>query len=325
MSVRSLALVAIAGLMLALSLEAQVTRSDGAVSLYQPTGTASAQNPAFSPDGRTLLFTIFTDGYNGGSAGIYLLDMAGDSLPRTLLFAFDQTAVNLPGSSWNRRFDRIVFSSDREDRDEIWTISPDGSDLFRVTNGIAGDPAIEPSFSPDGERVVFETRQFQPDTIPGVLRTVRSDGSAEERLFSTAMDDREPNWAPSGNRIVFQRRLPGSEDWDLFTVSPDGSALRPLVTGDGSDTDASWSPDGRWVVFASDRTGGEHIFVVSADGGAPIPVTSDTRYLDSAPSWSVDGDSIVFESHTSDASPSAIWKINSPVNGRAIRRRPVRR
>ncbi|MCJ7723782.1 MAG: hypothetical protein MUP03_06585 [Anaerolineales bacterium] len=64
------------------------SRPDGAYLLFTPTLPTSAQNPAFSPDGKTVLFTIFHQGYNDGPAGLYLLPLAGNVIS-TLLFDDD--------------------------------------------------------------------------------------------------------------------------------------------------------------------------------------------------------------------------------------------
>src|SRR5262249_34001860 len=56
------------------------TRNDGAQRLTSP-ATASDQNPCFSPDGSSLIFTRFEGGYNLGPAHIYRLDLGDESLP----------------------------------------------------------------------------------------------------------------------------------------------------------------------------------------------------------------------------------------------------
>jgi TolB protein len=74
------------------------TRSDGAIRLTTPLAGASDQNPAFSPDGSRVVFTRFDRGYNGGPAGLFLLDLS--SLQATRLTPVeDQDNVNLPGAA----------------------------------------------------------------------------------------------------------------------------------------------------------------------------------------------------------------------------------
>ncbi|NOZ23105.1 MAG: choice-of-anchor D domain-containing protein, partial [Planctomycetes bacterium] len=130
-------------------------------------------------------------------------------------------------------------------------------------------------------------------------------------------DDRLPNWSPLGDRIVFQRRVPGSDDWDLYTMKPDGSDVQRVTTTVSSDTDASWSPDGRWIVYSSDYNNlpAANIFAIPAQGGTPVRITQDVTHEDCAPSWSPDGQWISFESHTVQVAegPASLYRIVSPV------------
>jgi Tol biopolymer transport system component len=290
-------------------------RADGAVRLYRTGG--STQNPAFSPDGQSILFTRFHSGYNRGRAGLYVLS-PGSGTAVVLLDESGQQSVNLPGASWNGATGRIVFASDRVDTDEIWTVSSDGSDLFRVTNHATPLHFQEPSLSPDGLWIVFEAVTEAPeDQQQGSIWKVRADGTQLTQLTDGpggGTDDRQPNWSPAGDRIVFQRRPAGTDLWNLYTMASDGSGIQQ-VTFDGQDTDASWSPDGQSIVYSSDRTdlSKPAISIVPASGGTLTRVTRDAKYADGAPSWSPDGKLIVFESHRSDRSRAWLWQITAPV------------
>jgi len=329
------------------------TRPDGSFRLTDPPPGASDQNPAFSPDGTRLLFTRFENGYNEGPSAIYLLDLTSGAVS-LLTAAPDSDNVNLPGTSWNAATERITFASDRDDTDEVWTMAADGSDLFRVTRNtpvlsqVEGTASyfIEPSFSPDGQWIIFEADPDVPeDQQQGSIWKVRADGTGLTQLTdgpSGDTDDRQPNWSPSGDRILFQRRAPGpstgpsttlrtgsgqsSDDWNLYTMAPDGSDVRQVTIVPSSDTDASWSPDGRWIVYSSDYGSlpVPNIFVIPVNGGEPIRAThNETRY-DGAPSWSPDGQWIAFESHPGDEDiPAALWLITAPVTEQAATALPA--
>ncbi len=306
------------------------SRPDGAIRLTTPPSGVSDQNPAFSPDGQTILFTRFHQGYNDGPAGLYLLSFGGGE-PVVLLYEEDQDSVNLPGAAWVALSPpgsegRITFSSDRQDTDEIWTMAGDGAGLFRVTQHVTASYFIEPSFSPDGQWIVFEVDPDAPENQQqGSLYKVRADGAELTALTdgpAGGTDDRQPNWSPAGDRILFQRRAPGSDDWNLYTLATDGSDVQQVTAAPSSDTDASWSPTGGCIVYSSDH--GElseaNIHVISATNGVPIRVTYNSTY-DGAPSWSPDGSWIAFESAGSqiEESPSALWRIAVPEGACAAR------
>jgi len=159
--VTALVAVGVLGWHVATAVDAQTSssRPDGAELLYAPARPASAQNAAFSPDGDTILFTQFHRGYNRGPAGLFRL-VPGSRTPARSLDEAGADAVNVPGAAWNGRTSRITFASDRQtQRLDIWTMDPDGGTLFRVTNVAARGGRwafIEPTFSPDGEWIVFE-------------------------------------------------------------------------------------------------------------------------------------------------------------------------
>ncbi|MEV4441873.1 hypothetical protein AB0K09_23260 [Streptomyces sp. NPDC049577] len=296
-------------------------RADRAERLYQGHGGASAQNPAFSPDGRSLLFTVFHDGYNEGEAALRVLPLTGTGGPRTLLDESDRAAVNLPGASWHPSAG-VAFASDRAGRDEVWVIEPGGRPV-RITAHDGDSGYLEPSFSPDGRWIVFQESVEKESGEPGLgsLWKVRRDGTGAVRILdgpATHTDNRQPNWSPTGDRLVFQRREAGGEDWALYTVHADGTGLRRLTTTPGEHTDPSWSPDGRSVVFSSTAGGLDlpQIFTIQSGGGRPTRVTNAKNTYDGAPSWSPDGRWIAFESHGGDEDhPTSLWRVPAPRSG----------
>jgi TolB protein len=293
------------------------TRQDGAHRLTDQDGDISAQNAAFSPSGEMMLFTMFHNGYNAGPAGLYLLSLIDGEIT-TLLYEDGQDSVNLPGSSWNSLTNRITFASDRQDTDEIWTIAPDGTELFRVTDHETPGYYLEPSFSPDGHWIVFEADEDAPDELQeNKIWKVRADGSHLTQLTYDIYDDRQPNWSPTGDWILFQRRTPRQDDWNIYIMAPDGSDIqRVTFNPESADTDISWSPKGTCLVYSTDN--GElpvpNIFVIPVEEGEPVRITFSDRYEDGAPSWSPDGRWIAFESHNEqhEDSPSSMWIIAVP-------------
>jgi TolB protein len=284
-------------------------RADGACRLVQRTGRGSVQNPAFAPDGRGIVFTRFRAGYNQGAADLMLLDLAAPSTPRTIVGDGAQN-VNLPGSTWSTG-GLIVFSSDVDGDDRPWVVRADGTGKRKLPIGITA-PAFEPSFSPDAQRLTFE---LAPNEEHHSIWT-SSIAGGDERAITQGPMDRQPNWSPHGDRILFQRLVgheDGDEKWAIFTMRPDGSDARRATPEAQSATNAAFSPDGSSIVYSAGVQGEDKasIFVLRLDGGSPVRVTRTALY-DGAPSFSADGRAIAFESSDVDEGPTNLMWIAAP-------------
>jgi TolB protein len=267
-------------------------RADGAALIPVSGLAGSLQNPCFSPDSARLALTRWPRRYNEGLASVHVAELAsGTVLAR--VSPEGATGVNLPGTCWNAATDRIVFSLERDAPDWPFSASPDGQGLKQLVS-LPGRVAIEPSFAPDGLRIAFEVSRCDADGN-GSIYVANVDGTGVRRLTRRA-DDRQPNWSPTGDRIVFQRRR--GEVWDAWTVRPDGTGLRNVTrTPRSSETDIAWAPDGRRIVFSTDQYEGQiaALAVMSASGGRRTRLTRAAGWYDGAPSWSPDGTTIAFE------------------------------
>ncbi len=139
-----------------------------------------------------------------------------------------------------------------------------------------------PSFSPDGARVVFSVSDIGGHQIA----TVDREGKNFKALTQAAGMNAWPSYSPDGHTIVFGSSRSG--DFEIYTMNADGQAPRRLTNSPGFDARPAWSPDRARLAFTSNRDGNYEIYVMDADGSHPRNVTSHPARDDHAV-WHPDG------------------------------------
>lgn len=147
--------------------------------------------------------------------------------------------------------------------------------------------------SPDGEEVAFQSNM---DGRWQLYAMKTGDGSVR-RLHTSAADDRNPAWSPDGTNIAFISTRDGNDD--VFMLHLASGSVRSVAPHPGRDGHPKWSADGRWLVFnrtfdPADKEGVESAIVRVREDGSQIEVISDTAEIETFPSFSPDGRSVVF-------------------------------
>jgi tol-pal system beta propeller repeat protein TolB len=168
----------------------------------------------------------------------------------------------------------------------IYTMTPMGSDLIRLTDG----QDYRPRWSPDGTKIVFQ--RFEGGARSHI-HVMDADGGNVKQVSSRP--GFQPAWSPDGTRIVFASRRGKREELELFVVDADGTNLTALTTNRVEDVLPAWSPDGATIAFASERHGNWDVYLMNPDGTNQRRLTR-SRAPDQNPDWSPDGGHIVFES-----------------------------
>jgi TolB protein len=232
---------------------------------------------------------------------------------------------------WSPDGTRIATCGDASSGGASRIIDPrDGS--YRVLPMF--DPAnmFLPCFiwSPDGGRLACEGFGLNDPSRNGIYSVRSTDGGGVVRITSNPGGDDIPGaYSPNGKRLVFARGDQSGTS-GLFVVKVDGSGLRP-ITAPGAlfSSFGDWSPEGNQIVFSQHVTVDKRssIWIVRADGtglhevvvqGQPLcgGASAEPGTISCfSPSWSPDGERIVFSRGTSGDNDSNIYTVNVDGSG----------
>jgi Tol biopolymer transport system component len=107
--------------------------------------------------------------------------------------------------------------------------------------------------------------------------------------------------SPDGQSIVFD--LLG----DLYKMPIAGGKATRLTSGLGYDAQPRFSPDGKRIVFISDRSGGENVWTMNADGTDTTAVTTGNVNMYVSPTYSPDGKYIVVSRSGGLGGTAKLW------------------
>jgi len=118
----------------------------------------------------------------------------------------------------------------------------------------------EPSFSPDGRKLVFSSLSPGSDIYIANL-----DGSGLKRLTNTKYWEVLPQFSPDGKNIIF---MSDKENYggEYYIIDLDGSNYRRLVTDYFGVSEACFSPDGKCIAFVAHKGLSCEVYLMNADG-----------------------------------------------------------
>lgn len=262
--------------------------SDRGIDVIRPDGSrlrgiAAGFAPAWSPDGKRLIYSERTPGPCAPcSFRLNILELpSGKRTPVLEGQTFD------PAPAWSPDGRLIAYTHQPrgEIDDEIWVANTDGTDKRQLTSGIQ---SYHPAWSPDGTRVAFAGAQGGSIDIFVVSAT----GGAPVRVSARSGVDVRPAWSPDGSKIAYVSDRAGF--FEVFAMNADGSNPRQLTTGASRVEcsrgctlpliNPSWSPDGTQIVYGADRDGDLELYVMNADGSGQKRLT-DSPGTDVDPDW----------------------------------------
>ncbi len=208
-----------------------------------------------------------------------------------------------PSSSVNAT--KISFTIGTQATSDVWIMNGDGSNKERVTSS-PGVPIQNldqmAGMSADGELVTFMSTR---DTTPGAvapdydlyMANAEEDGAVTQLLNHTG-EEYYPEFTPDGETVVYYGEpVSGYDIGKLPVAGAPHTTSTSLTPGTGlQERLPSVSPDGTTVAFQQNSA---NLLSVGIDGGALTTLIDDADVYTS-PSYSPDGEKIVFTDITDD-------------------------
>ena len=224
--------------------------------------------PAYSPDGSLIAFHESDD-----DGGIFVAGATGESVRRLTDIGFDP--------AWSPDGKKIAFSteevrdpSSRQTTSTMYITDVGGGAPKKVVEG----DAIQPSWSPSGDRIVYWSNTGgQRDIF-----TVAASGGARVPVTEDAALDWAPVWSPDGRFVYFSSDRGGA--MNLWRIAVDQASGRvggvplPVTTGvQARASEPRFSRDGNRLAFRS-RIASVNPVAIPFDpvtGRAGVPVILD--------------------------------------------------
>jgi len=238
-------------------------------------------HPSWSPDGRELVLERVP--FHEGDPGLCVVRT--DGTHPTML----GPTGRMMDPGWSPRNGWIAYWVSY--KRSLMLLNREGQDNRLVTeNGAV------PSWSPDGERLVYERYQAQGNHD---ICVIDWQGTGFQTLLAGPADDIDPAWSPDGHRIAFSSDRDGV--YNIYVMNADGSNITQITHATTGDPrrgmiQPTWSPDGIQIAFVctSDTPSWLEgkLYVVNAAGGEPALLLDAEWCYD--PAWSPDGTWLAF-------------------------------
>lgn len=296
-----------------------LTASAQTPSIEQTISLKSAGNPRLSPDGRFVAYEVRSADWEENAFDTEIWIAVTATGERYQLTRGKKTSF---APEWSPDSKRLAFVSTRNDKPQLYLISPTGGEaeaLTKVETGISGY-----NWSPDGKHIAFTASDPEskaekeekekyggfevvqgrytmahlwlvdvPEEIPAKLPEPRR--LTEGDKFTVGGF----SWSPDLQRIAFDAaRDPdlGSLDTrDIYVVEVKDKKLRKIVETKGPDGNPQWSPDGKEIAYETSN-GQEFFFytnpaiaIVPAGGGKPRLLAESFDEEPSLIAWGPEG------------------------------------
>src|SRR5712692_4400952 len=230
-----------------------------------PTDTASANDPAFSPDGSRIAFVTQRD----GNPEIYVMNADGTGVTRV---TNDPQVDGRPAFAPDGQ--SIVFHSSRPaGKQEIWAVNLDGTGLTQLTRDSIN---FAPAVSPDGQTIAYVSMRDKNYDIWLMGR----DGSNQRAFTRTPQQkESEPHFLRDGTLAYLVERKEGNRTvQQVVRADLTTGSITPLTGTDLAIASFAISPSGDLVALVVNaepqnrRNPAYRVYMQPVSSGTPGPM-----------------------------------------------------
>jgi Tol biopolymer transport system component len=189
-------------------------------------------NPKWSPDGKGIALVKNND--------IYTIDLGTKGITQLT----NWSSCFFP--TWSPDGRKIAFDTDHNDprgANAIWIMNADGTNKKDISIHGTGEWR-EPSWSRNGKWILHI--RYIGISYPELF-LMDTTGNNAIRLTYNTFDDRDAEWSPDGNKIVWGSYGQGNDPLSgIWVMNADGTNQKQLTKGGGYP---SWSPDQKQIVY----------------------------------------------------------------------------
>jgi len=245
-------------------------------------------NPALSPDGKLLAYTItyYNLQENKGTTHLYVVSTeGGEPLKLTNGVGSDSNP------KWSADGQLIRFLSTESGSSQLWEVKPDGTGLRQLSN-LDGD-INGFCFAPEGSKILYAMDVKMENTTKDIHPDMQK---ANVKIIDNLMYRHWDYWEDGLYSHVFVADFVNGEIKNAKDINEGEKWDTPIAT-DLEIGEVQWSPDGKKIVYCSKKLYGKDyaistnsdIYVYELESGKTENITTDQLGYDRYPSCSPNG------------------------------------
>lgn len=248
--------------------------------------------PSWSPDGKSIIYQVTNHNDSLGKNGLWIISKNGTNAKQIF-----KGIAEHPKWSPDNKF--IVFDADSGR--QINLIPAEGGDVISfLPDSIQIGNGGLPCWSPDGSLVAFVER-----TGPSLCVYNMNTGNLNIIFSKNGMVPLPACFTPDGENILIALMDLQSRKSTIQKINVvNKNAEQINVDNENFYRHLAISPDGSLILFAAIKEKYLGFYITLAEGGKSILLTVTPGFHNESPSWSPDGNSIIF---ASGRSGGGIW------------------